>query len=229
MYSNYSEITSNTIKNKLTKSFAWMFMGLLITGIVGTISYASGFLFVLMSIPYAYLGIIFVPIILCLFFGKAMCSSSSTAIKVMFILYAFSMGFSMASLGLAYDLGVIGIAFGISSFYFLCLVLIGITTKRDLSKVGTLCMVGLFAILISQIFLALFHVAYDVRMYSILGLLIFTGLTAWDVQNMNRVLTYSNGQSVEQEKMSIYFALQLYLDFINIFLYILRLVGSKNN
>ncbi len=229
MYSNYSEISSHSLKNKLTKSFAWMFLGVLLTGIVATFTYASGFLMVLMNIPFLYLFLIFFPIVLCLFFGKAMQASSSSAIKVMFILYALSMGISMASLGLSYNLGVIGIAFGVSSFYFLCLVLIGLTTKRDLSKIGTLCMVGLFAILISQIFLALFHVNYSVRFYSILGLLIFTGLTAWDVQKMNQVLTFSNGQVVEQEKMSIYFALQLYLDFVNIFLYILRLVGSKNN
>lgn len=134
MYSNYSEISSNTLKNKLSKSFAWMFIGLLLTGIVATVTYASGFLMVLMQIPYLYLFIIFFPIILCLFFGKAMQASSSSAIKVMFLLYALSMGFSMASLGLSYDLGVIGIAFAISSFYFLCLVLIDLQQKETYLK-----------------------------------------------------------------------------------------------
>ena len=227
MYSNFSEIKTNSTHTSLTKSFAWMFVGLLVTAIISIGTYATGFIYTLLNIPMLYIVIIFVPVILCLFFGRAMRSSSSTAIKIMFMLYAVSMGFSMATLAFTYDLGAIGIAFGISSFYFLCLTMIGLTSKRDLSKIGTLCMVGLFAMLISQIFLGLFHVSYSVRLYSILGLLIFTGLTIWDVQRMDQILISLNG--MEQEKYSIYFALELYLDFVNIFLYILRLVGSKNN
>ena len=75
----------------------------------------------------------------------------------------------------------------------------------------------------------LFHVTYSVRLYSIVGLILFTGITAWDVQRMNKILMITSSQAVEQEKIAIYFALQLYLDFLNIFLYILQLLGLHSD
>jgi hypothetical protein len=66
-------------------------------------------------------------------------------------------------------------------------------------------------------------------MISIVGLLLFTGITAWDIQRMNKILYLSNGDVVSQEKIAIYMALELYLDFLNIFLYILRLLGYNRD
>ena len=75
----------------------------------------------------------------------------------------------------------------------------------------------------------LFGVSFDTRMISIVGLLLFTGITAWDIQRMNKILYLSNGDVVSQEKIAIYMALELYLDFLNIFLYILRLLGYNRD
>lgn len=108
--------------------------------------------------------------------------------------------------------------------YFACLAIIGKTTKMDLSKVGNICLIGLIAMIFSQFFFMLFRVGMDVRLWSVIGLLLFTGLTAWDIQKMNYML---NGY--EDEKISIYMSLQLYLDFLNIFLYILRLLGRRDD
>ena len=124
---------------------------------------------------------------------------------------------------------MIATAFGISALYFLCLTFIGFTTKKDLSKLGTICMVGIFVIIFSQLLFMLFHVTYSARLYSIVGLILFTGITAWDVQRMNKILMITSSQAVEQEKIAIYFALQLYLDFLNIFLYILQLLGLHSD
>ena len=146
----------------------------------------------------------------------------------MFLLYAFSLGFSMSTLALSYNLGMIATAFGISALYFLCLTFIGFTTKKDLSKLGTICMVGIFVIIFSQLLFMLFHVTYSVRLYSIVGLILFTGITAWDVQRMNRLLIQSDGSVVAQDKIAIFMALQLYLDYLNIFLRILQLIGMGN-
>lgn len=123
-----------------------------------------------------------------------------------------------------YSAGQIAAAFGISAIYFACLAVIGKTTKMDLSKVGNICLIGLIAMIFSQFFFMLFRVGMDVRLWSVIGLLLFTGLTAWDIQKMNYML---NGY--EDEKISIYMALQLYLDFLNIFLYILRLLGRRDD
>ena len=83
--------------------------------------------------------------------------------------------------------------------------------------------------IISQAVMLLFGVSFDTRMISIVGLLLFTGITAWDIQRMNKILYLSNGDVVSQEKIAIYMALELYLDFLNIFLYILRLLGYNRD
>ena len=84
-------------------------------------------------------------------------------------------------------------------------------------------------LIISQAVMLLFGVSFDTRMISIVGLLLFTGITAWDIQRMNKILYLSNGDVVSQEKIAIYMALELYLDFLNIFLYILRLLGYNRD
>ena len=90
-------------------------------------------------------------------------------------------------------------------------------------------MVGIFVIIFSQLLFMLLHVTYSVRLYYIVGLILFTGITAWDVQRMNKILMITSSQAVEQEKIAIYFALQLYLDFLNIFLYIHQLLGLHSD
>ena len=147
-----------------------------------------------------------------------------STMKTMFIIYSLTMGINMTSLAYCYSAGQIAAAFGISAIYFACLAIIGKTTKMDLSKVGNICLIGLVAMIFSQLFFMLFRVSMDVRLWSVIGLLLFTGLTAWDIQKMNYML---NGY--EDEKISIYMALQLYLDFLNIFLYILQLVGRRDD
>lgn len=194
----------------VNKVFLWMFLGLTITAVVAGVTFTTGFIYTLFSIPFVNLVVIFFHLFFASF-GSAMRSSSSTKIKVMFLLYAFSLGFSMSTLALSYNLGMIATAFGISALYFLCLTFIGFTTKKDLSKLGTICMVGIFVIIFSQLLFMLFHVTYSVRLYSIVGLILFTGITAWDVQRMNKILMITSSQAVEQEKIAIYFALQLYL------------------
>jgi len=92
-----------------------------------------------------------------------------------------------------------------------------------------ICVIGLTVLIISQAVMLLFGVSFDTRMISIVGLLLFTGITAWDIQRMNKILYLSNGDVVSQEKIAIYMALELYLDFLNIFLYILRLLGYNRD
>ena len=151
-------------------------------------------------------------------------NTPASSMKTMFIVYSLTMGINMTSLAYCYSAGKIAAAFGISAIYFACLAIIGKTTKMDLSKVGNICLIGLIAMIFSQFFFMIFRVSMDVRLWSVIGLMLFTGLTAWDIQKMNYML---NGY--EDEKISIYMALQLYLDFLNIFLYILRLLGRRDD
>ena len=224
MYSqNYSSSQIQT--NSLYKVYAWMMVGLGITAITSALLYVSGAFLFLIQIPMMSILLFLVQIGLTIAMSRNLSrDTSSSSMKTMFIIYSLTMGINMTSLAYCYSAGQIGAAFGISAIYFACLAIVGKTTKIDLSKVGNICWIGLLAMIISQLFFMIFRVSMDVRLWSVIGLLLFTGLTAWDIQKMNYLL---NGY--EDEKISIYMALQLYLDFLNIFLYILQLIGNRDN
>lgn len=224
MYSqNYSSSQIQT--NSLYKVYAWMMVGLGITAITSALLYVSGAFLFLIQIPMMSILLFLVQIGLTIAMSRNLSrDTSSSSMKTMFIIYSLTMGINMTSLAYCYSAGQIGAAFGISAIYFACLAIIGKTTRMDLSKIGNICLIGLMAMIVSQVFFMIFRVSMDVRFWSIIGLLLFTGLTAWDIQKMNYLL---NGY--EDEKISIYMALQLYLDFLNIFLYILQLIGNRDN
>ena len=223
MYTNnYSNSVST---NSLYKVYSWMMVGLGITAITSALLYASGIFMFIIQIPMISLLLFIVQISLTISMGRQLSRNTpASSMKTMFIVYSLTMGINMTSLAYCYSAGQIAAAFGISAIYFACLAIIGKTTKMDLSKVGNICLIGLIAMIFSQFFFMNFRVSMDVRLWSVIGLMLFTGLTAWDIQKMNYML---NGY--EDEKISIYMALQLYLDFLNIFLYILRLLGRRDD
>ena len=215
--------STSTLKSALLKSYAWMAIALSITAIVSYGLYATNALMILLS-TMPFLFMLFV-----IAFGVSMArSTSSTGMKVMLVLYAICMGVSLTSISYVYDVATIGTAFLVSAVYFISLAVIGTTSKKDFTSFGSLCMIGLFVLIITQCFMMLFRVSMDVRLLSIITLLIFTGITVWDVQRMNRLLIQSDGSVVAQDKIAIFMALQLYLDFLNIFLRILQLIGMGN-
>ena len=222
--------STSTLKSALLKSYAWMAIALFITAIVSYGLYATNALMILLSaMPFLFMLFVIAPFILSIAFGVSMArSTSSTGMKVMLVLYAICMGVSLTSIGYVYDVATIGTAFLVSAVYFISLAVIGTTSKKDFTSFGSLCMIGLFVLIITQCFMMLFRVSMDVRLLSILTLLIFTGITVWDVQRMNRLLIQSDGSVVAQDKIAIFMALQLYLDFLNIFLRILQLIGMGN-
>lgn len=224
---NDSSYTPYSTLGRVNKVYIWMFIGLLVTTLTSGILYASGaFLSLLINAPYVSIVLFLIQIGLTIAMGRSVTKdSSATSMIIMFFIYCFCMGFSLTSLAYAYSMGQIATAFGVSAIYFGCLAVIGKTTKLDLSKVGNICMIGLLAMIVSQIVFLIFRVPMDVRLWSLIGLVIFTGLTAWDMQRLYQEL----GSNFYGDKIVVYFALQLYLDFINIFLYVLRLIGNKDN
>lgn len=185
------------------KSYAWMAIALVITAIVSYGLYVTNALLILLSAaPFLFMLFVIAPFILSIAFGVSMArSTSSTGMKIMLMIYAACMGVSLTSIGYVYDVATIGTAFLVSAVYFISLAVIGTTSKKDFTSFGSLCMVGLFVLIITQCFMMLFRVNMDVRLISIIGLLIFTGITAWDVQRMNRLLIQSDGSVIEQEKL----------------------------
>lgn len=223
-------VITGEVQHSILKAYIWMFVGLAVSGITAYFCYASHFLdYMYYSLPWLPIILLVAQIGVAIGFGVSLNRFSATTMKVLFLAYALMMGISMASIGYTYTDGIIGTAFFISALYFGCLVIVGFTTKADLTRFRSILFTGLIVLIISQVIMLFFPVSWATRLICIFGLLLFTGITAYDVQRLNKTMLYSQGQPVAQEKWAIFFAFELYLDFINIFLYILQLLGSGSN
>jgi uncharacterized protein len=169
---------------------------------------------------------IFAPfaIVLVMSFGAQRLSASTA--RVLFYAYATLLGVSMASIFLVYTGGSIARVFFVTAASFGALSLYGYTTKRDLSAMGSFMMMGLFGLIIGSL-VNLFLASSPLQFALTLGgVVVFAGLTAWDTQKLK--LMYSSQASAEEtDKLAIYGALDLYLDFINLFMMLLRLLGDR--
>lgn len=157
---------------------------------------------------------------------------SSTGLLTLFMVYAAITGISFSFILLAYSSASVFTCFVSASLMFGIMAVMGYTTKQDLTSFGRLMMMGLFGIIIASLINMFMHSDTMEYVVSVIGVLVFTGLTAYDVQKLKYI-----GQGIEQEgvpaveanKRSVMGALTLYLDFINLFLMLLRLFGGRKN
>jgi FtsH-binding integral membrane protein len=153
--------------------------------------------------------------------------SSGVAIAL-FILYAALNGFTLSMILLVYTNGSVIAAFVSTSALFGAMTILGYTTKMDLTKMGTYLIMGVFGLLIAMVVNMFMNSGPLNMIISMAGVLIFTGLTAYDTQRIGRMAAQMSGQGSEAtSKMAIMGALKLYLDFINMFLFMLRLFGRR--
>ncbi|MDF9824962.1 FtsH-binding integral membrane protein [Breznakia sp. PF5-3] len=231
IYEQGSASNKYTLQNHVTKTFFWMFLGLGITfGIAILMNLNPAFVYNLWnSIPMLPIIVVLAQLGVVIALAARLMKMNPTSAKILYIAYAVLTGFTFSTLGVVYSLGSIGLAFGMAALFFGSLVVIGYTTKRDLTKVGTIAIAGLLALIVYGMITWIFNLDVNVFIYSMIGLLIFAGLTAWDTQKMKKLYhAYENDDTMLQ-RLSIYSAFDLYLDFINIFLYILRIVGNNRN
>lgn len=225
----------------------WLEMGfaLVITALVSIAGAASGFYLQLMASGAGMLIAILTMIVLLVMTivisagtsegnGRLAKMKPSTARLCLYI-YAALMGFSLTSVFYAYDIKTIGIAFGVSALYFFALAIYGFFCKKDLTSLGPIFLVMLLVLLISEIVIFVFFPNPKMLMIiNAVGLVLFSVLTVMDVQQAQKMMMYASFRGEDAvAKTSINCALSLYLDFINIFLYILRIFGlsttSSNN
>ncbi len=173
--------------------------------------------------------VMFAPLVLVMVFSAMINRLSIAAAQLFFYVYAAAMGLSISFIFAVYTGTSIAQTFLVTSITFAALSLYGYTTKRDLSGFGTFLMMGLIGIIVASIvniFLASSALAFAI---SVIGVLIFAALTAYDTQNIKN--TYlQHAQSGDQEwlgKAAIMGALQLYLDFINLFMFLLQFLGNR--
>ncbi|MCV6599192.1 MAG: Bax inhibitor-1/YccA family protein [Alphaproteobacteria bacterium] len=214
--------TNEVIKSTVQSVFNYMGIGLIITAII---SYATAhspmILNAIFGSPLKWL-IMLAPFGFVVYMNAKFKTATKSQLKNAFWTFCFVMGLSLSSIFLAYTGVAIFRAFTVSACMFLSMSLYGYTTKKDLTSMGSFMVMGLFGLIISSLInIFLKSTAMDF-VISVVGVAVFMGLTAWDVQKLKRTAIFSLTNPQETAKLGIMHALSLYLDFINLFLYILR-------
>jgi hypothetical protein len=215
----------------LSRVFLRMFVALLVTAAAAMAVVSSEALMALIfGNSYAMIGLIIVQVVLVIAISAGINRMSSAAANVLFFTYAIMNGLTLSVIFLVYELGIIYHAFAVSALMFAGMALYGTITRRDLSSIGSLCIMGLFGIIIASIANMLFFRSASIETAVLyIGVLVFVGLTAYDTQRIKRMLRDANAFSHDEaiKKISVIGALTLYLDFINLFLKILRILGRR--
>ena len=154
---------------------------------------------------------------------------SPAIMTLLFIAFSVLMGMSLSFILLVYTGSSVFKTFAVTSAMFGVMAVLGYTTKTDLTKFGSILMMALFGVIIAMVVNMFMHSNTMDYIISVLGVLIFTGLTAYDVQKLKRIGAGIgvDVQNPDVKKMSILGALTLYLDFINLFLFLLRFLGNR--
>lgn len=238
MYQNYNDISYaespfGTLSQYMTKTFGWMFAGLLVTFAVGIGTVTSGLVYLLAGTGLIFLTSIAELAMVFVLSARITKLQPSTATGLFFG-YAALNGINLSTIFLVYDVGSLVLAFLVGAVYFGVMAVYGATTRRDLTGWGPKLFAGLIAMLVCSLvgsLFSLFGMSFGVMdlVLCAIGLLIFMGLTAYDTQMLKHHYAYFGGDAAMLHKASIIGALNLYLDFINIFLYILRMVGRRND
>lgn len=219
------------LRSYMLSVYNYMASAVLLTGIIAASVAYSGLVFSLITerglspigwvVTLAPLGIVFA-----MSFGQR--SMSAGTLQILFWAYAALLGASLSTLFVAYTASSIAGAFFATAAGFCALSLYGYTTKRDLSAFATFLIIGLVGIIVASLVNLFVQSGPLGLVISVLGVLIFAGLTAWDTQKTKAMYSYVAG-TPDEGRVKIMAALNLYLDFINMFLFILRLFGSSRN
>lgn len=213
--------------NKLmSKTFLWMCVGLLVTFLTGFFVAHNEVMIVNIFKNSTYLILCVVELILVIALSAKVRTMSKNVARIFFILYSFVTGLTFSSIFVIYELTSILYVFLLASVVFLVFGIIGYYTKLDLTKIGTYLMMALFAIILCFLInLFVDNNSFDL-VISIISILVFIGFTAYDVQKIKRL---SEEDLIPEDNLSIIGALNLYLDYINIFLDLLRIFGNSRD
>lgn len=220
--------SSRSINAVMKKVYLRMFIGLLISAFcalgVASSPAALTFIFgnklVFWAMPIAMLAMaILLPV--------RLTKMSTATCFILFAVYAALMGCWMAPIFLAYRIGTIVYTFFITAGTFGAMSVYGYFTRKDLTGWGTYLMMGLFGLIIASIVNIFVASSGFDWIISIAGVLLFVGLTAWDTQQIRR-MTEMSFDAETTDKLATMGAFNLYLDFVNLFLYLLRIFGNRN-
>ncbi len=235
---NYSQSGTTNNVDTVTKSFisnvfSYMGLGLTLSAIV---AYVFGTDMSYMRMLVSETGmtglgyiVMFAPIGFVFAMSLGFQRMSSTVMLLLFLAYSIVMGMSLSFIFIAYTHGSIFQTFGIAALTFGVMAVMGYTTKTDLTKFGSILIMALVGIIIASLVNMFLHSSQMDYIISFIGVLIFTGLTAYDVQKLKRIGAGVEMGTDDTTKLAIFGALTLYLDFINLFLFLLRFFGNRKS
>ncbi len=208
-----------------SKVYMWMFIGLLVSALTAYFVSISPTLINTIFGSNWYIGLIILELVVVIFLSMKIRDLSPTAAKLSFIVYSLINGMTLAFIFILYQLTSVALIFGLTALIFGVFSIIGFVTNIDLTKIGSIAIMGLFGIIIASIInMFLRNTGLDLVL-SIVGILVFIVLIAYDTQKIKRISSYIPNE----DNAAVYGALTLYLDFINIFLRLLRLFGKARD
>lgn len=222
-----SVLESASVSSFMSTVFTWMVAGLGVTAAAAYYAAASDLYltvmqgmgkWVLLLAPFAFL--------LVMNFGLQRLSVTSLAL--LFLAFAGTMGISLGGIFLIYSVGSLTQVFLITAGTFAIMALAGYTTQVDLSRMGSLLLMGLLGIVLASVVNWWMKSSMLDFAISILGVLLFTGLVAYDTQRLKRIAAGMEYGQVAPMKLALLGATSLYLDFLNLFLFLLRLLGRRD-
>jgi len=215
------------LRSYMLRIYNYMALGVGLTGVVAYVTaHSPALMGAIYGTPLQWV-VILAPLGVVFFLSAKINSISASAAQVTFWIFAGLIGLSLASIFIVYTQASIARVFFITSGMFGAMSLYGYTTKRDLTGMGSFLFMGLIGIIIAMVVNIFLQSAAIQFAVSILGVLIFTGLTAYDTQTIKEMY-FEGDDSETMGKKAIMGALRLYLDFINLFLMLLRLLGNRN-
>lgn len=221
---------SKTAQSTLMRSvYTWMTLALAITGL--TAMYMAKSLTVInmmMQNSMLFWGVLIAEVVLVMYMSARINKISFTTATLLFIAYSILNGVTLSILFLIYTASSIATTFFVTAGTFGAMALFGYVTKKDLTRIGSLCIMGVIGLIIASVVNMFLHNTMMDMIISYVGVLLFVGLTAYDAQKIKHLLSGDDIEVNEStQKIALLGALTLYLDFINLFIYLLRILGDR--
>lgn len=208
------------------KVYAWMCTALLITAATAWVTAGSeAILSMIFSSKLSFFGLIIAQFAIVWFLSARLNTLTLNSASILFVLYSFITGLTLSAIFIAYTSSSIASTFLITAGTFAVMSIYGFTTKKDLTSYGNLFLMALVGLIIASVVNYFMQSEMLYWIISCAGVLIFVGLTAYDTQKIKSLIGQSYNE--ENQKLAILGALILYLDFVNLFLYLLRIFGRR--
>ncbi|MBR5697158.1 MAG: Bax inhibitor-1/YccA family protein [Prevotella sp.] len=212
----------------MRKVYLWMTLALAITAITAYgVATSPALLSLIYSSKWTFFGLIIAELALVIYVSARINSLSLTTATMLFILYSVINGATLAMIFAVYSMSVIGQTFLVTAGTFGVMAVYGYFTKKDLTSWGRLLFMALIGLIIAGIVNMFLHNSTMDLIVSGIGVLVFVGLTAYDSQKIKMMLLAQEDMGETAQKVALMGALSLYLDFINLFLYLLRFMGRN--